>query len=201
MTRPLPRPRFYVYALCGPTGDAFYYGKGCGDRITHHERDARAGLPGAKCDAIRAIWDAGGMVRRAILLRTDDEAAAYQLEHQLITAAAARGSVTNVNLYPSTSRAPTTRSSPPMTPEELEEALAIIGWTAPELARRVQRHRSFIHKIRDGQKPVPTRIAEYVRMARRAMERLPVYKDPDPSGLGEDEMERVRIAVLTAAAA
>lgn len=93
----------------------------------------------------------------------------------------------------------TPKPPPPMDSAELSAALDAIGWSASELARRVTRSRQFVQKCRDGEKPVPVRIAEYVRAVRRAFERVPIYKDPDPSGLGADELERVRGAVLEAA--
>ena len=76
--------RFYVYMLLDPAGTPFYIGKGTGDRIEHHEREAKGGHLCHKCKVIRKIWQAGGQVGRAIVFTTDDERAALDYEAALI---------------------------------------------------------------------------------------------------------------------
>lgn len=75
--------RFYVYDLIDPRdGSIFYVGKGRGQRINDHERDARAGKQSSKCDRIREIWAAGHQVSKRIVKQFDMEAAAYAFEAQ-----------------------------------------------------------------------------------------------------------------------
>lgn len=51
---------FYVYELRDPrNGLPFYVGKGKGDRINAHEREARKGVSSPKCERIKEIWAAG----------------------------------------------------------------------------------------------------------------------------------------------
>jgi hypothetical protein len=76
--------RFYVYILCRPNGKPFYVGKGSGDRINHHDTEARSGHQCHKCRIIRKIWKAGGEFQRYILLETDDEQEAFAYEVDLI---------------------------------------------------------------------------------------------------------------------
>jgi hypothetical protein len=75
---------FYVYLLLDPDRHPFYVGKGSGGRILDHEREAKNGHDCPKCDAIRAIWQAGGQVGRAIVFETDDEREVLQQETALI---------------------------------------------------------------------------------------------------------------------
>lgn len=62
--------KFYVYILFRPDGRPLYVG--CGkvhrhrQRIEFHEKDAREGGVGHKCNAIRAIWWRGGTVSYSI---------------------------------------------------------------------------------------------------------------------------------------
>ena len=86
--------RFYVYILYRPDDRPFYVGKGCGDRIKHHEREARNGHDCHKCRVIRKIWQGGGQVDRQIVFNTDDEYKAFQFEARLI--ARFRQQLTNV---------------------------------------------------------------------------------------------------------
>ncbi len=76
--------RFYVYVLTRPNGEPFYVGKGSGNRIDDHEREARAGHNCHKCNIIRKIWHEGGQVQRSFALRTDDEQEAFDCERQMI---------------------------------------------------------------------------------------------------------------------
>jgi hypothetical protein len=79
--------KYYTYMLVDPRdGQPFYVGKGCGDRIKHHERDAKkaASTISAKEQRIRDIWAAGLQVKRVIVARYESEAAAYMAERVLI---------------------------------------------------------------------------------------------------------------------
>lgn len=77
--------RFYVYELVDPrTGEPFYVGKGSGDRIAEHERDARHGSPHPKCDRIREIWALGLVVERRHVAYFREEVDAYDFEARRI---------------------------------------------------------------------------------------------------------------------
>ena len=75
--------KYYVYHLIDPrTGKVFYVGKGSGDRIKHHERDARK-LRFANTEketVILEIWESGHNVVRSFVAWFHDEADAYQFE-------------------------------------------------------------------------------------------------------------------------
>jgi len=76
---------FYVYRLIDPRNDLpFYIGKGKGDRLAAHERDARNGLISDKCDRIREIWDAGFAVVRETVRYFSNEQDAFAFERSLI---------------------------------------------------------------------------------------------------------------------
>lgn len=76
---------FYVYALIDPrTGLEFYVGKGKGNRIDHHEREARAGKHSVKCRIIREIEAAGLLVVKRRVAFLTDEQDAYDAETDLI---------------------------------------------------------------------------------------------------------------------
>lgn len=77
----------YVYLLIDPRDNKpFYVGKGKGDRITAHEKEARAGKASAKCIRIRQIWAADLAVRRVFDSEHTDERSAYAREQELIKA-------------------------------------------------------------------------------------------------------------------
>lgn len=77
--------RFYVYELIdGLTGRVFYVGKGCGNRMRHHERDAKAGKQSKTCNRIRKIWRLGGEVQCVEVRRFAREEDAYRFEQALI---------------------------------------------------------------------------------------------------------------------
>lgn len=76
---------YYVYHLIDPrSGDVFYVGKGIGRRIHAHDREARRGGTGAKCDRIRAIWQSGLQVGKKVVREFGDESAAYAFEKREI---------------------------------------------------------------------------------------------------------------------
>ena len=75
------RARWYVYELLdGRTGDVFYVGKGCGNRMFSHEKDARQGTRSRKLDKIRAIKADGSQVVAQQVAFFWDEQAAYDHE-------------------------------------------------------------------------------------------------------------------------
>lgn len=77
---------FYVYTLSDPRScEVFYVGKGRGDRVDHHERDARAGKPGEKCELIRDILAEGLRPTKTIAARFIDESEAYAAEAEMIS--------------------------------------------------------------------------------------------------------------------
>lgn len=72
---------FYVYELIDPrTSKPFYVGKGKGDRSAQHEKEARRGKSGPKCERIREIWSAGLQVKCNIVAKYSDEDDAYIAE-------------------------------------------------------------------------------------------------------------------------
>lgn len=75
--------KYYVYTLAH-NDIVFYVGKGCGNRVAHHEQEALRGHQCPKCDLIRSIWRSGGTVQRAIVFETEDERAALDREAVLI---------------------------------------------------------------------------------------------------------------------
>jgi hypothetical protein len=75
--------KWYVYHLIDPRSESvFYVGKGSGDRIEHHEREALTDSTHPKCDVIRSIWAEGNKVRRLIVKHFNQEAEAYAFEEQ-----------------------------------------------------------------------------------------------------------------------
>lgn len=73
--------RFYVYDLIDPRdGKVFYVGKGTGNRIDQHEREARAGRVSRKCDRIRDIEAEGLSVIKKRVRSFADEQDAFDFE-------------------------------------------------------------------------------------------------------------------------
>lgn len=77
-------PQYYVYILARPNGKPFYVGKGQGNRVYSHEREAKRGCDCRKCRTIRKIWQMGGEVQRYTVFTTDDEHEALAFEVELI---------------------------------------------------------------------------------------------------------------------
>ena len=76
---------FYVYELFDPaTGDAFYVGKGKGNRRLHHLNEALSGKRSAKCDRIRLILDSGGEYSSRVVSHHKCEKEALAVEADLI---------------------------------------------------------------------------------------------------------------------
>lgn len=77
--------KYYVYELIDPRSDViFYVGKGKGSRCQSHEKDARKGLPGAKCDMIREILAERERVKINRIAHFNDEKEAYEFERRRI---------------------------------------------------------------------------------------------------------------------
>lgn len=79
--------RWYVYTLTDPRdGSVFYVGKGAGNRIHQHERDAakQQGACSKKINKIKSIWQSGEKVGKAYNAYFWDEQAAYDHETDLI---------------------------------------------------------------------------------------------------------------------
>jgi hypothetical protein len=76
---------FYVYELRDPrSDDVFYVGKGKGNRIHAHEKEAERGVQSPKCNVIRDIWASGLQVEKNVIARFHDEAEAYAAEKAII---------------------------------------------------------------------------------------------------------------------
>lgn len=84
MARPTPPTGPYCYSLASPDGKVFYVGKGRGKRMFAHEKQARLGGLGAKCDRIREILADGGDVAYAVLGQFETDEAAFAAEKQWI---------------------------------------------------------------------------------------------------------------------
>lgn len=77
--------RWYVYKLVDPrTGLPFYIGKGCGDRMSAHEREAARGVCSEKTNRIKDIQSAGFSVLKSVASWHGDERDAYREEARLI---------------------------------------------------------------------------------------------------------------------
>lgn len=97
-TVPAASGKYFVYELVDPRTDTvFYVGKGTGDRPLGHQREAKAGKPGIKCDRIREILAAGCDVHIRFPQYFADEAAALRCEASTI---ARYGLATLTNIRP-----------------------------------------------------------------------------------------------------
>lgn len=77
--------KWYVYELVNPIdGKTFYVGKGSGNRIEQHEKDALKGVCSKKCNKIKHIWSLGFEIQRRKNALFCDEQAAYDYETDLI---------------------------------------------------------------------------------------------------------------------
>ena len=76
--------KYYVYTLAHPDGTVFYVGKGTGDRINDHQRNARKGIQSYTCNTIRKIWSADCKIIQTKVAFFDNEEGAYQFEINLI---------------------------------------------------------------------------------------------------------------------
>lgn len=73
--------RWYLYDLIDPRdGCVFYVGKGSGDRLAQHEKDAAKECKSRKAKRIHDIWAAGLQVQRHRVALFWDEQAAYDAE-------------------------------------------------------------------------------------------------------------------------
>jgi hypothetical protein len=79
----IPRT-YYVYVLARPNGAPFYVGKGTGQRIFEHDKEARRGHNCHKCNIIRKIWSQGKEFQRYTVFATANEQEAYAYERELI---------------------------------------------------------------------------------------------------------------------
>lgn len=80
---------YYVYQLIDPRdGTVFYVGKGCGDRMFAHERDAMRGQVSnrAKTERITSILNDGHRVVASVVSAHEDEQDALDAEAELIAA-------------------------------------------------------------------------------------------------------------------
>lgn len=77
--------QYYVYTLADPRDNKpFYVGKGKGNRIDAHEKEALAGSNHPKCKLIREIREAGLEIIKTIVKWFANEDAAYKYEKRLI---------------------------------------------------------------------------------------------------------------------
>jgi hypothetical protein len=77
--------KWYVYELINPiNGNVFYVGKGTGNRIDHHEREAAKGVCSKKCNKINYIIKRGHKITKQKVALFWDEQAAYDHETDLI---------------------------------------------------------------------------------------------------------------------
>lgn len=79
-----PKGKYYVYTLARSDDRVFYVGKGLGNRVNSHEREARTNHDCHRCNIIRKIWRAGGQVKIEVVATFTREADAYEREAQLI---------------------------------------------------------------------------------------------------------------------
>lgn len=89
---------YYVYLLVDPRTDSiFYIGKGKGNRVSHHARDAKRGTVqnAEKHKRICKIHDAGLHVKEVIFCNADDELHALRVERDMIDMLAHTG-LTNI---------------------------------------------------------------------------------------------------------
>ena len=72
---------YYVYELVDPRdGKVFYVGKGKGDRLNRHEKQAREGQPGPRFDYIRSLTAVDLEPGKRVIERFNSEKDAYRAE-------------------------------------------------------------------------------------------------------------------------
>jgi hypothetical protein len=77
--------QYYVYQLIDPRNSKpFYVGKGKGERMYAHEREAEGKSHHPKCKVIREIKSLGYVIEYKIIKRFEDEEEAYLYEAQVI---------------------------------------------------------------------------------------------------------------------
>lgn len=77
--------KYYVYELIDPRSNlVFYVGKGKGNRLEQHFKEAISGKQSPKCQVIREIWGDGYEPIRHIVQHFTDEMQAYEFEAQRI---------------------------------------------------------------------------------------------------------------------
>lgn len=77
--------QYYVYQLIDPRNSKpFYVGKGKGERMYAHEREAEGKSQHPKCKVIREIKELGYVIEYKILKRFEDEEQAYLYEAEVI---------------------------------------------------------------------------------------------------------------------
>ena len=78
--------KWYVYQLIDPRNNTvFYIGKGKGNRIHEHEKEASNGVCSHKCYKINKIRNLGLNIVKQKIAYFNDEAYAYQFEYELIS--------------------------------------------------------------------------------------------------------------------
>ncbi len=99
LTEP-PRGFWYVYHLCHPSGRPFYVGKGIGNRMYQHVKEAVKGNGhnSYKCGVIRKLLKRGDQVKYRVVFITPDESEAYQYEVQEIARLGGYKKLTNLTL-------------------------------------------------------------------------------------------------------
>jgi hypothetical protein len=77
--------KWYVYELIDPRLDKpFYVGKGTGNRIDHHEKEAEKGVCSRKCNLIRELHKNNLVVGKKKIAFFNDEEEAYAFEESHI---------------------------------------------------------------------------------------------------------------------
>lgn len=99
--------KWYVYQLsCPETGQIFYIGKGSGNRIDRHEKEALNGVCSKKCNKIRSIINKYGNISKNKIAYFKDEQDAYDFETEKI---AEIGLINLTNIMPGGQKAFTRR--------------------------------------------------------------------------------------------
>lgn len=82
----LKKAKWYVYELADPVTElAFYVGKGTGNRINAHEREAYKGVCSKKCNKIKSITNSGKCIIKRKIASFWNEQDAYDYETDLIS--------------------------------------------------------------------------------------------------------------------